>query len=247
MNSLSIAPSREPSTEEERNERLIAMGQMAASLAHEIRNPLGSMELFCSLLIEDLNDRQESQQLAQQVQTGIRTLNRVITNCLQFAREIKPKLRAVVDPACYLQTLLTTLSPQANLLQVRLELEEFGSGQPVVDPYLLEQALTNLVINAAQASAKSSQSGDWSVVTVQSDFRNTATWELRIIDQGSGIDPESLAKIFDPFFSTKTSGTGLGLAIVHAIIKAHGGEISVKSRPAAETQFTLSLPQAHRS
>jgi len=209
--------------QETQAQRLMAMGQMAASLAHEIRNPLGSMELFCSLLKKDLKGQPELFQAAEQIHLGIRLLDRIISNCLQFSRDIVPRKKRFTDIRPLLDAALAYAQTKADNCKVKLECEVTGSGEVFVDEYLLQQVLVNLLINAVEAVAATEKGG---AVRLKSEIRGDG-WEIRVEDDGCGISSEALAQIFDPFFTTKQQGTGLGLTIVHSIVTSHGGEIEI--------------------
>lgn len=232
---------------DERAKRLIAMGQMAATLAHEIRNPLGSMELFCTLLKKDLATEPASLNLAEQIHLGIRTLDRIITNCLQFARDLKPRYRRLEEPLRFLEEICTSCRPSAEKAGVLLSCSSMGNSPVEVDPDLLSQALLNLVLNAVDAakmrSAATAASAFTPTVEVSSDTRLHGEWHIAVKDNGVGIAEEDISRMFDPFFTTKSSGTGLGLAITHSIISAHRGTIHVESELNVGTTITLVLPQ----
>jgi signal transduction histidine kinase len=228
----------------ERAQRLMAMGQMAASLAHEIRNPLGSMELFCTLLKKDLASQPRLLQAAEQIHHGIRTLDRIISNCLQFTRDVQPRKKRIEDPAALLGEILAYVHPKADELNVSLTLDCRGSGNVSADPYLLQQVLVNLLFNAVEAAAEAAAGTErQGRVELLSRVEETE-WHVFVNDNGLGIHAEDLTKIFDPFFTTKQGGTGLGLTIVHSIVRAHGGTITLghNSEAGAGTQVHISIP-----
>ena len=215
-------------SERERANRLMAMGQMAANLAHEIRNPLGSMELYCSLLKKDLRETPATLDLAEQIHQGIRRLDRIISNCLQFTRDTIPKRKRfsggkslVVDAITYLRA-----EAEANAVEIRL-LTDRDNGMIEVDPYLINQVIMNLGRNAIEASGLNSDASK-RIVTIES-IAEHGRWILTFSDSGPGIPVEDRERIFDPFFTTKTGGTGLGLAVVHSIVSAHNGTIQLQS------------------
>lgn len=234
---------------EERTERLVAMGQMAASMAHEIRNPLGGMELFCSLLAKELKERDEGKlhSLAEQILKGIRTVDRVIQNCLQFAREIVPQKSDCVSLKQFLAECQEQLGARVSEVDIQIESAE----HPAVyfDPFLMQQVVVNLLSNAADAiterSRKLKHEGAENMereIFLRTSF-NESTFAIEVQDSGEGISPEAIARIFDPFMTTKTTGTGLGLAICHSIVRAHGGEIEVESEPGRGSVFRVVLPR----
>lgn len=237
------------SEEELRAKRLMAMGQMAASLAHEIRNPLGSMELFCTLLKKDLADEPEKLGLAEQIHEGIKALNRIISNCLQFNRDIVPKRKVVEDTRLLLEKTVEFVRHRAQQDEVELTVEVLGTRPAVIDPYLFNQALLNLLMNAFDAVVDRRDKMDAVAIRsftpridVLADSRGDDAWLVSVRDNGSGIAADCHSKIFDPFFTTKERGTGLGLAVAHSIVSAHRGKISVSSETGRGTEFLLNFP-----
>lgn len=236
----------------ERTERLVAMGQMAASMAHEIRNPLGGMELFCSLLAKELREKDEAklQNLAEQILKGIRTVDRVIQNCLQFAREVNPQKIEVPDVREYLNEMVELVRARANDYQVTLEVTCDSGIQGFFDPFLLQQALVNLLSNGVDAvheRVRRHLKEGLGEPEKRVSLRGTVNEEgiiLEVRDTGDGVSEELQSKIFDPFMTTKTTGTGLGLAITHSIVRAHEGDIQVENHDGAV--FRILLPHQPR-
>ncbi|MCB0345912.1 MAG: HAMP domain-containing histidine kinase [Bdellovibrionales bacterium] len=222
----------------QRAARLIAMGQMAASMAHEIRNPLGSMELFCTLLKKDLSSQPDLYQLAEQMHESIKVLDRIIANCLEFTRDRSAKLKTIPSVEDYFAQILRDAGPKADAKGITIETELVGELAPQADPYLLKQALLNLVFNAIDAAAEGGKH-----VKLFSNTSDSAAWVIKITDNGSGIPDEVRERIFEPFYTTKDEGTGLGLAIVHSLISAHDGTLSLSSEPGEGTEITISIPQ----
>jgi len=238
--------------QEDQTRRLVAMGQMAASLAHEIRNPLGGMELFCSLLLRELKDEPKRREIAEQILKGIRTVDRVIQNCLQFAREIIPQKTPVADLAAYLEEISELVRPRAKDFGVTIRVTTANISSAEFDQFQLQQALINLLSNAVDAvqeRARKSQrdgTGEFErLVQVKAAAVNNEL-TIEIADSGDGIPADILPRIFDPFMTTRTTGTGLGLAITHAIIHAHGGDIDVESTVGQGTKFTVRLPHGRQ-
>lgn len=225
---------------QELKKRLMAMGQMAASLAHEIRNPLGSMELFCTLLKKDLQEQPHALDLAEQIHSSIRRVDYLISNCLQFSRDIQPKRAPLEDIPTFLEDIVKLTEAKAVEIGVSVELEHQGDGEVYADSYLISQAVSNLIGNALDAvSAIENPS-------IRFKSQIDEYWCLSVSDNGVGISDEDRQHVFDPFYSTKKGGTGLGLAIVHSIIAAHGGAISILSRPGKGTEVTLRIPRYAR-
>lgn len=218
------------------HERLAALGEMAASVAHEIRNPLGTIEGFARLLRRDLADMPQHVRLAERIVEGAQNLNYVITNLLTYARPMLLQL-ADVPVTRVLDACRETLRDRARRAKVRLSVPRPPADLCVhADERQLAQVLLNLGINAIEACAPS-QSVRIEVVGSRSSVL------LRVRDGGCGMDDTLLMKIFDPFFTCKEGGTGLGLSLTKKIIDAHGGELSVTSTPGKGSVFTVELPR----
>src|SRR5205823_193332 len=218
-----------------RQSRLAAMGEMAAMLAHEVRNPLGAMELFTGLLLEDLRDRPDTVRLARQVASGIADLNHLVTNLLEFTRTHVPR-RQRVD-CCALAE--ETLRYMADLTAAHAIAVERRYAAPAVhavaDPHLLRPVLLNLMRNAAQAMP----TGGTLTVAVERGLDGT---RVTVADTGPGISPGAEADIFRPFFTTRAKGTGLGLAVVQELVGAMGGTLALANEPGRGAAFTVVLP-----
>ncbi len=232
--------------QEERTERLVAMGQMAASLAHEIRNPLGSMELYCSLLKKDLVSDPAMLGLAEQIHLGIHTVNRIIANCLQFARDVSPKPREISNMKAFIDEALGNLEHvylEQNIdIKIVIEHDEIVS----FDPYLLNQVLVNLLANSFEAIISRQEKAKDIIgkLCIDSSINENGDWFLTVSDNGIGLPEEEREKIYDPFFSTKEEGTGLGLAVVHSIIVAHEGRIEFRENESGGTTAIVAIPAA---
>ncbi len=216
-----------------RNLRLIAMGEMAASIVHEVRSPLCSIELFSSMLSNDLEDTEHSE-MAKGISTGIKSLNNILTNMLFFAKPQKPSLTDV-ELSVPVQESLKILSP---LVEIRgIKLSSHISEQIILgDQELLKQVLMNIILNAVQVMPGGG------ILKINSEEGENYI-ALAVCDQGSGIDPENVEKIFDPFFSTKDKGTGLGLTIAHKIMQSHNGFIKAEKNKDIGSTFRLYFPK----
>jgi two-component system sensor histidine kinase FlrB len=223
-----------------RQSRLAAMGETAAMLAHEVRNPLGAMQLFTGLLVEDLRDRPEALRLARQVAGGIADLNHLVTNLLEFTRtrraaEVEGALvdcPATADAALdYARHLI-----DANGIVVE---RAFASGDCTArgDAALLRPALLNLVRNAVQAMP----TGGTLTIAVR---RERAAVAVTVADTGHGVPPDVREAIFTPFFTTRSKGTGLGLTVVRELVSALGGEVRVSTARGGGAAFTVRLAAA---
>jgi signal transduction histidine kinase len=223
---------RELEVRHERNLRLISMGEMAAKIVHEIRNPLCSIELFSSMLAKELRDT-DHKKLAEGILTGISSLNNILTNMLFFARPHRPVMKNIrLDKV--IEDSLELFTPLLESRKVRIEsslVESDISG----DAELLKQVFMNIIINGVQSMP---EGGDISLIMKN----NRESVDVDISDKGKGIKQEYLEKIFDPFFSTKDTGTGLGLAIASKIMQNHGGYIKVLSEEDRGSTFSLVFP-----
>ncbi len=233
---------REAEAQVRRSERLAALGQLTAGLAHELRNPLGTMKSSAELLGRQVARENEiAREMAGYIATEVDRTNSLITRFLDFARPQHLRLEKG-DLAALLDRVIARFEREKSGAAASVSIyKNYSPDIPEVafDGELLERALLNLVTNAAQASAPGS------VVTVKTKMVETSAGagvEIAVIDRGSGIDPKHLESIFNPFFTTKSEGVGLGLAIVSKIIDEHGGQIAVESTPGEGSVFRVYLP-----
>lgn len=232
----------------QRNQRLREMGEMAAGIAHEIRNPLGSIELFASLLKKDLKGDPEKEDLVQHIRAGVQNMDRIISTLLLFAKSAQPSRQQ-----CDIGSLLAECLEGTNNVHIPENIKVTRkSSQGILlangDRELLRQVFPNLITNAIQAMPNG---GELSIVAQKSPVSSPSQENgsavrqhisVTISDNGVGMSPDNLAKIFNPFFTTKDKGTGLGLAISHNIIKAHQGTIDTVSEEGKGTSFTVKIP-----
>jgi len=219
-----------------RADRLSALGELSAGMAHEIRNPLASIRGTAEILRDGIDPSDRRYEFAGILVKEVDRLNRVVQDFLDFARPA-PTDKKTVDTVSILEDVLALTRQQAIKKNVEMRLEArpipllAGNGEQ------LKQAFLNLVLNALQSMP---EGGGLTVATLAENG------EIRISfrDTGSGIAAENLDRIFNPFFTTRTEGTGLGLAITHRIVQGHGGRIDVESRPGEGTIFTLTFPCA---
>jgi signal transduction histidine kinase len=221
-----------------RAERLYAVGQLAAGLAHEIRNPLASITGASGILQRNANLEDKHLQVLRVIDKESRRLTRLLTNFLDFARPRTPKHQEI-DVEAVLQSVIDLATHAAGTKTVVLR-KNVTSNLPVLmcDPELLKQVLLNLAINAIQATP------DGGAVTLAAAVRD-GKMHLSVVDEGCGISPENRDKIFDPFFTTKEGGTGLGLSVAHQIVDQHGGILSADANPGKGMTFTAVLPLKH--
>jgi two-component system sensor histidine kinase HydH len=219
-----------------RTERLAALGQLSAGLAHEIRNPLSTIKGSAEMLLKNVDaNGAVAHELAGFISTEVDRTNALVTRFLDFARPLalhleKTEITEVIDEA------VAQVEKHTPPLDVSIYKNYSPDIPPLlIDRQLIERVLYNLILNAAQASpAKSS-------VTVKTRQLGQ-TLEISVIDRGTGIAPKDRESIFNPFFTTKSSGVGLGLAIVSKIVDEHGGQIDVESEPGAGSVFRVFLP-----
>jgi len=224
-----------------RADRLAAVGSLAAGIAHEIRNPLGSVKGLVQLLKEDLKDDDQKKFYADVIVKEVDRLNKVVEELLSFARPdvseleanfIEVNINEVVE-----QTLLLA-AHDSKKEKIKI-VKEFQQDIPVVfaDPKKLQQAFINIVFNAFGAMENGG------TLSISTNFNQDAkTVIVSFADTGVGIPSEKINKIFDPFFTERPGGTGLGLTITHQIISSHQGKIDIKSEPNEGTAFIVHLP-----
>ncbi|MGA3065939.1 MAG: ATP-binding protein [Tepidisphaeraceae bacterium] len=217
-----------------RKQRMAALGEMAAGMAHEIRNPLGGIQLYASMLAQDLKNQPAPRHLVEKIAAGVKRLEALVGQVLQFTREIQAhpveaNLAEVVDQAIEMAS--DRLAPRG------ITCSAAGPRPAIVriDPLLIGQAILNLLINAAEAIAGP---GAIEIIWTQCDGPH---WNLSVRDSGPGIPPGAMDQIFHPFFSTKETGTGLGLAIVHRIVEAHDGAITAANLPDRGAVFEIKV------
>ena len=205
-----------------RLERLAAMGEMAMELAHEIRNPLGSIELFASMM---------EGEYAEQIVRSVRLLNHSVTNVLHFGKPIAPSPKQI-SVNTLLEGIRSLLQPLAAQKQIRLEVECDFDCTLIADHELLHRMLLNLVLNALRETPTNG--------TIRVTAKHGVT--ITVEDSGPGIPESAIERIFDPMFSTYREGCGLGLPIVKRIVDSHDGTIQVESTKSG-TRFVLTFLQ----
>jgi two-component system sensor histidine kinase FlrB len=214
-----------------------ALVEMSALLAHEIRNPLGSLELFAGLLAESTLEG-ESRRWIEHVQAGLRTLSSTVNNVLDLHNEPPPE-RACIDAGELLGWAYDFLLPLARQARVEIQIINGLAGVPLhADRHLLEQVLLNLALNAFHFMP----GGGW--LSIRGVDRGANGVEIEVRDTGPGIPDEHLSRIFEPGFSTRPGSSGLGLAVCRRIAEQHGGSIAVASHPGRGTTFKICLPSA---
>ena len=219
-------------------EKLASIGRLSATLAHEIRNPLGIIASSVGMVAEDINPSSPSGQALELVRQEIHRLNKIITDLLNFARPRVPN-----PMFCDLSDLVRSwMAPhQDTLAGQNIELlAELDPALPevYVDSDLLYQAFLNIMLNASEALRE--KPGGRILVTARPEGQDAAVLEIH--DSGEGIPPETIPQVFEPFFTTKTAGSGLGLAVVKQAIESQGGSVEIESEPGWGTSVRLRLP-----
>ena len=221
----------------ERRKRLAALGEMAAGVAHEVRNPLGGILLSATMLESDLRTMPASRKLAERISHAARTLDGVVGDILAFASHAEPR-RQSVDVDLLVHEAVELLKPGAGDRSVTVEKAE-PRAVAEADPVQLRRAVLNVVSNAMAAGGE--QGRVWiHVDRVKADKEEMV--RISVSDDGPGVPAALRDRIFNPFFTTKDSGTGLGLAIVHGIVESHGGRIEVADREGGGAVFRLLIP-----
>jgi PAS domain S-box-containing protein len=225
-----------------RERRLTAMGQLASSIAHEIRNPLNAIGVIAQRLAREFSPQEEEEEyrsLTRTLVTETRRVNEIIQQFLEFARppRLDKRLVALRD---VLQSSVDLMKSAAAEKGIRLQVQLEEPVLATVDPDQLKQALVNLIQNAIQAC----EEGDQILLGLSADKDEVRIW---VEDTGQGIAPEILPKIFDLYFTTRPEGTGIGLSLVHRIVSAHDGYIDVRSEVGKGTRFVLHLPRSEAS
>ncbi|MDF0672829.1 MAG: ATP-binding protein [Nitrospira sp.] len=225
----------------QRKERLAAMGELIGRIAHEIRNPLGSVELFASMLQRDLAEQSSAKRYALQISEAVQSMDRLLGNLLLYTRPVRMvRDWHLAEPLIGESIKLAAHALTRVPVDIRVDMSRKVHSIWCHDGQL-KQVLVNLIVNAVQAMPNG---GVLAISLSQEPPQTLGTSAVRLTvrDSGIGIDPAHRSRIFDPFFTTKEEGTGLGLAIVHSIVEAHQGRIDVESRVGQGTACSIILP-----
>lgn len=220
----------------ERELRLESMGWMVTKIVHDIRNPLGSIELISSLLRKELNHDADKRRLLDHIIHGVKNIDNILSNLFHFTRFPKPKYKTV-NMEDLVKRSLDVVSYIIEKHQIAVLQDIPHEVRISCDETLMKQVFVNLFLNSLQAMTSG---GRLSIKVIRRE--DDPGIEILIEDSGCGILPENVERIFDPFFTTKEKGTGLGLTIVHNIVKVHGGNIRVQSEPGEGTLFIVKIP-----
>jgi signal transduction histidine kinase len=229
-------------------DRLAALGEMAAAIAHEVKNPLAGIEVLAGLLKRQLPDSPDAQTILADIIKEAKMANAIVVEVLEFVRPIRLQVEHVSLGEAILDAVALSEGhvPRGNVaVQVSIPPD-----LPAIqgDPHQLRQIFTNLLINAYESlNGQGSVRIEATTVPEEDspgggDSLTGPTVQVEVFDDGPGIPPEVVDKIFSPFFTTKPQGSGLGLAIVRKIVDAHDGRIDVSAAPGAGTGFRVTLP-----
>ncbi len=224
-----------------RADRLASIGEMAAGIAHEIKNPLAGIAGVIQVLKKDLPPGDQKRSVLEEVLSQVERMDKAVRNLLSFARPPEPKM-TLVDINEVIGKLLDFLAPQFAKYAITSE-RKFASGIPwlSLDPDLMQQAFLNIALNAIQAMPEGGKfTAETRIASPAADVPGQVT--VIFTDTGKGISQENVSKIFSPFFTTRQQGTGLGLSITQRIIEQHGGEINVASQQSKGASFTITMP-----
>jgi signal transduction histidine kinase len=218
-----------------RADRLSALGELSAGLAHEIRNPLGSIEGAVQILGRPQLPEETRREFTDLASHEVVRLKGLLTNFLEFARPQPPRIIAS-EIGLLLESVAKLSSQTATMAKVAIRVENVEPLPPIsVDPEQIKQVLLNLVINAVQATPEGGQ------ITLRADLEGN--WvRVEVEDEGIGIPPGDMERVFDPFFTTRSCGTGLGLSIAYQIVSQHGGQIAARTNPQRGMTFSVTMP-----
>ncbi|MBI1389402.1 MAG: PAS domain-containing protein [bacterium] len=233
-----------------RQDRLTALGELAAGVAHEMRNPLTTIRGYLQILPDNKDDDEFIHEFSDNLIREIDRLTRLTDNLLNMAKPISPELRRV----CLSETVTAVADFLADKLKsggVSVEIEESAESFPVrVDVDRIRQVFINLFVNAAEAMSDGGRVFvrlSRRTETFSSDEDPTVFVVAEVADNGPGIPPQLIDRLFDPFFTTKDTGTGLGLSLTNRIVEEHGGFIRVESAAGEGARFWVFLPEADES
>ena len=230
-------------------DRLAALGEMAAAIAHEVKNPLAGIEVMAGLLKRQLTESPDAQSILADIIKEAKMANVIVQEVLAFVRPIRLQVEdiAVADVLRDAITLAESHASLKGAIDVRVDVPE--ALRPIQgDPHQLRQIFTNLMTNAFEAMGGlglveiTAAAVDGDDDAGPADHGTGPTIQITVSDNGPGIPPEVMERIFSPFFTTKPQGSGLGLAIVRKIVDAHDGRIDVGERPGGGTEFRVTLP-----
>lgn len=220
----------------ERSKHLALLGEMAAGIAHEVRNPLGSILLYARMLREDLADRPSERAVVEKIAGSVQKLEHVVGDVLAFARESRCRMMATDAEELITASLNSARSDGAEWKGLEVRLDVAPGLVMNCDPEQSQRAIVNVLRNAAEIMHESGAGGARRIEIAASltsqrgaEGKSREMVCVSVRDHGPGLPAESAEKLFTPFFTTKRTGTGLGLAIVHRIMDAHGGRVNLRN------------------
>jgi signal transduction histidine kinase len=232
------AHQRQLSVEIARLRVLSPLGEGVATIAHEIRNPLGAIAGFAELLARRCDTQPDLRGMSQKIMSAAQNLNTLVERLLELVRNSPMEIRPIEWPR-FLASTVDQYEEHARMRGARLTLvrrwsERLGDGR--ADALCLRQAVWNILENAEQASGSSGE------IEIEGMASADGRLQLIVADRGPGVDPVMLPKLFTPFVTTREQGTGLGLAMARKIVEAHGGQITIRNRDGGGAQVEIALP-----
>jgi signal transduction histidine kinase len=222
----------------ERADQLATVGEMAASIAHEIKNPVTGIKAALQVMLRKIDTEDTHREILDEMIVQLDRITHAVNDLLSYARNTPPTLEAVVIAAMVEKT-VSLLQPQLRTYDIELQVEDSSYVREIqADPKQVQQVLWNIMLNAVQAMT----GGGTLTVNTMLERRHLV---IEITDTGRGIPPEDAEKIFKPFFTTKCKGTGLGMSISRRIMQQHGGEIQLRSEPGKGTTVRLVFLHTH--
>ena len=222
----------------ERKSRLTALGEMAAGIAHEIRNPLGAVQLYASLLENDLAADPDKLHWIRKLSSGVRTADQIVTDVMAFSQDQHCTLTCF-QLAGLLLEVLDLVEPLHREKDIQIVTQSIGMNFMLEgDINLMQRVVLNLIRNAVEAIDEEGR------IDIEAEVLTQVENAIRITvaDSGPGIKPDVMEKMFNPFYTTKETGVGLGLAIVHRAIECQGGTITASNRRGGGALFTILMP-----
>ncbi|MFK2826250.1 transporter substrate-binding domain-containing protein [Bacillus sp. B190/17] len=221
-------------------EKMRALGQLIAGVAHEIRNPLTSMKTFIDLLPRKYEDSEFRQELLKHVPEALKRMNTIVESLLDYARPKHPQ-KQKLEAAAFIRSVTAIIEPTIKKNHVHLELEVEPEWEMICDPGQLKQVILNLLLNALDAMETSADKR----LTIKAE-KQGETGLIKIIDSGIGMNTEKISHIFEPFYTTKPHGVGLGLTLCYQWIKENNGDMQVEAEKGKGTTFIITLPAAKK-
>ncbi len=225
-----------------RMDRLSSLGQLSAGIAHEIRNPLASINFNVQLLAKKLDVSKNMEGILKDTFEGINRINVLVRRILDFTKTGTPSFKngRIHD---VLEEAIALIAPQLNKKEITVQRNFFRNVPEIVfDPHQIQQVCVNLFLNAMEAMPAGGVIEIKTAVEKSAEANGDKQLLITITDNGTGISQENIGKVFDPFFTTKSEGTGLGLSIVHKILEQHSASVEIKSKEGKGTSFILGFP-----